>query len=342
MQGQAAPEYSGGVPTPPAPPGPSAPPGPPAAAGLTSSPLLVGVGLVVGVLAVSTSAILIRVADAPPVSVAFWRCAGGAAALAPFALRARQRSAPLDRVQRRQLVASGLFLAAHFAAFISSLSYTTVASAAVLVATVPLFVGAGAAIFLAEPASRKTWAGIALAMLGAAGIALADVTGLPTGDALLGDALAFAGAALVAGYLIIGRAARQRLPVSRYAADVYGVAAVVLLIAALASGSPLLGYSTATWVAIAGIIVGPQLLGHTVFNTLLGAVTPTVIAVVVIAEPVGSTILAYFLLSETPAAGFWLAAPLIVAGVWLSVLGTRGDQPAAIAGEPADVASPQP
>ena len=339
MQGQAAPEYSGGVPTPPAPPAPPA-----AAARLTSSPLLVGVGLVVGVLAVSTSAILIRVADAPPVSIAFWRCAGGSLALAPFALRARRRSGPLDGVQRRQLVASGLFLAAHFAAFISSLSYTTVASAAVLVATVPLFVGAGAAVFLAEPATPKTWAGIALAMVGAAGIALADVTGLPSGDALLGDLLAFAGAALVAGYLIIGRAARQRLPVSRYAADVYGVAAVVLLIAALATGAPLLGYSAGTWLAIAGMIVGPQLLGHTVFNTLLGAVPPTVIAVVVIAEPIGSTTLAFLLLSETPAAGFWLAAPLIVAGVWLSVLASRHppDQPAAVAAGPADVASPQP
>jgi drug/metabolite transporter (DMT)-like permease len=297
--------------------------------------------LVVGVLAVSTSAILIKVADAPPLAIAFWRCTGGSLALLPFAARASARSGPLDPLQRRQLLASGLFLAAHFAAFVSSLSYTTVASAAVLVATVPLFVGVGAAVFLSEPATRMTWAGIALAIAGAVGIALADLTGLASGDALFGDVLAFAAAALVAGYLIIGRAARQRLAVSRYAAGVYGVAAVALLIAAVATDSPLTGYSSATWLAIAGMVVGPQLLGHTVFNTLLGDVTPTVIAVVVIAEPVGATILAYLFLAETPAAGFWWAAPLIVAGVCLSVVGARPGEPV-VAADAVDVASPQP
>ena len=300
-------------------------------------PAMVAAGLVVGVLAVSASSILIRLADAPPLALAFWRCFLGAVALAPFAARARRRGGALDGGQRRQLIAAGLFLAAHFAAFITALSLTTVASAAVLVTTAPLFVGVGAAVFLREPPTRQTWLGIALAMVGAAGIAIADFDGFSGRDVLVGDALAFAGAAFVAGYLLIGRVQRKRLPVSRYAATVYGVAAVALLIASVATGSALWGYTGATWLAIAAIVVGPQLLGHTIFNSLLVSVPATVIAVVVLAEPVGSTILAMILLDEMPAPGFWLAAPLLAAGVWFSVAGSR---PAAAAA--ADVASPQP
>ena len=324
LQRQAAPEYSGGMSDDLPPPEQR-----------TISPLAVGTGLVVGVLAVSTASILIRVAEAPALSLAFWRCALGAVALAPFAARSRRSGPAITPPQRRQLIAAGLFLAAHFAAFISSLSFTTVASAAVLVTTAPLFVGLGAAVFLREPPSRTTWIGIVIAMAGALGIAAADLDGLAGGDALLGDALAFGGAALVAGYLIIGRSLRSVLPVSRYAASVYGVAAGTLLIAALASGAALWGYSGATWLAIAGLVLGPQLLGHTVFNSLLAVVAPTVIAVVVIAEPVGSTILAYLLLDEAPSPGFWFAAPLIVVGVWISVRGSR------VQAQP-DVASAQP
>ena len=318
VQRQAAPEYSGGRTR------SSAPATPPLA------PAVVVAGLVVGVLAVSTSSILIRLADAPPLAISFWRCGLGALALAPFAARARGAErggagggGALDRVQRRQIVAAGLFLAAHFAAFITSLSLTTVASAAVLVTAAPLFVGIGAAIFLDEPPTRRTWWGIALAIVGAAGIALADADGFSGRDVLIGDALAFAGAALVAGYLLIGRVARARLRVSRYAAGVYGVAAFALLVASLATGSELWGYTAGTWLAIVGLVIGPQLLGHTIFNTLLVSVPATVIAVVVIAEPVGSTILALLLLDEAPARGFWLAAPLLASGVWFSVAGSR-------------------
>lgn len=302
-----------------------APPGPAAAGGLPTA--AVAAGLVVGVLAVSTSSILVRVAEAPSLALSFWRCALGAAALAPFAVRARRRAAPLDRQQRVQLLGSGVFLAVHFALFISALSFTTVASAVVLVNASPLFVGIGAAVFLAEPPSRRTWAGIALAMLGAVGIGAGDLASgagdALGGRALLGDGLAVGGAAAVAGYLLIGRAARKRLPLSMYAAVVYGVAAVVLLVTCLVAGAPLGGYDTTTWLAIAGLVVGPQLLGHTVFNGLLSRVGASVVAVAALAEPLAATVLAWLLLDELPAAAFWAAAPFVLAGVWLAVRGAR-------------------
>lgn len=292
---------------------------PPLAAGAVAG------GLAVGVLAVSTAAILIRVADAPALSLAFYRCAGGALALAPFALRSLRRSS--EALPYRLLVTSGGLLALHFALWISSLSYTTVASAAVLVTMSVLFVAAGAAVFLAEPAGRRTWVGICLAMAGAVGVTLADVSGPAFGvHSLLGNSLALGGAVMVAGYFLIGRLARRRLPVTVYASAVYGVAAVVLLGACLAAGTPLAGYPAATWLAIAGLVVGPQLLGHTVFNALLANVSATVVAVVVLAEPVGATVLAWLVLGELPAPGFWVAAPVIGVGVYLAA--TRG-RPAA-------------
>lgn len=293
---------------------------------------VVAAGLAVGVVAVSTAAILIRVADAPALALAFYRCAGGAVALAPFAVRSRRRAGGTRPLPGRLLAASGVFLALHFALWITSLSYTTVASAVVLVTMGSLFVAAGATVFLSEPASRRTWLGMAVAIAGAIGVTIADVGGVALGGrALLGNALAFAGAVMVAGYFLIGRSVRPRVPVAVYGAAVYGVAALTLLGACLVSGTSLAGYTPATWLAIAGLVVGPQLLGHTVFNTLLSTVSATVVAGVVLAEPVGATALAWLLLGELPARGFWFAAPLILAGVYLAA--TRG-RPAATGTSP--------
>lgn len=285
---------------------------------------MVAAGLALGVTAVSTAAILIRVADAPSLSLAFYRCAGGAAALTPFAVRARRRTPPSERLPHRLLIASGLLLALHFGLWISSLSFTTVASSVVLVTTSALFVAIGARLFLSEPASRRSWLGAALAMAGAAGVTIADLGGpAVAGRALLGNAMALGGAITVAGYFLIGRIVRRRLQVAVYAACVYGVAAVALLVACLATGAPLGGYTAATWLAIVGLVLGPQLMGHTVFNALLSNVSATVVAVVVVAEPVGATLLAWLLLAEVPAPAFWLAAPLTLAGVYLAVTRSR-------------------
>lgn len=284
---------------------------------------LIWVGLIVGVLAVSTSSILIRVAEAEELALAFWRCAAGAVALAPFALNQRR---PLGRSYTRSYLGAGVLLALHFAAFITSLSYTTVASAAVLVTMSPLFVGAGAAIFLRESPARTTWIGIGIAVVGAVGIALADLAGGGGGrEAVIGDALAFAGAATVSGYLLLGRDARREVPAMVWAAGVYGVAAVLLGVWCLVARVPLYGYEQATWLAIAALVAGPQLLGHTVFNTLLGSVSATVVAVVVLAEPIGSGILAAWLLDELPAPAFWFGAPLVILGVYLAAMGERGN-----------------
>jgi drug/metabolite transporter (DMT)-like permease len=274
--------------------------------------------MAVGIAAISFSPILVRVAALPALALAFWRCAAGAALLAPFVRRAR-----LGRGEAARLLAAGAFLAVHFGLWNASLALTSVAASTTLVSCSPLFVGLGGRL-LGEPPSRRAWLGIALAVAGAAVIGLGDAARIDVGSrALLGDALAFAGSAAMAGYLLLGRAARRRLPVATYAASVYGVAAAVLLPACLLTGSVLGGYRAGSWLALAAVVAGPQLLGHTVFNGLLARVSATVVAVAILAEPVGATVLAFLLLHELPAAAFFLGAPLVLAGVWLAVTGER-------------------
>jgi drug/metabolite transporter (DMT)-like permease len=283
--------------------------------------------MVVGVVAISTSPILIRLAAVPALALAFLRCLAGAAVLAPFARRGR--AGGLARGDLALLGTAGVFLAAHFALWNASLALTSVGAATTLVSCTPLFVGIGAR-FLGEAPGRRTWAGIALATVGAVVIGVSDALAGPVAGAqatgasgLLGDVLAFAGAAAVAVYLLIGRVMRQRLPVSTYAASVYGTAAAVLLPACLLTGSSLGGYAAGSWLAVAGVVIGPQLLGHTVFNSLLTSVSATVVSVVLLIEPVGATALAWLLFHELPAAGFWVGAPLVLAGSWLAIIGEQ-------------------
>jgi drug/metabolite transporter (DMT)-like permease len=303
--------------------GPGNPRGVPRSMGALSAPPAnrVLLWMSIGLLAISTSPILIRVAALPALAMAFWRCLAGAAVLAPFA--SRSRVAGLDRADLVRLAASGVFLAVHFALWNASLALTTVAAATTLVSSAPLFVGLGS-ILLGEPPTARAWAGIVLATVGAVVIGAGDAAGLGGGArALLGDVLAFGGALAMAAYLLLGRVARRRLPVSTYAASVYGVAAAVLLPACLLTGADLGGYEATSWLALAGVVVGPQLLGHTVFNGLLASVSASLVAVVMLLEPAVATVLAWWLFGELPGPSLWAGAPMVLAGVWLATTGSR-------------------
>lgn len=313
-----------------------------------------GGALLLGVLAVSSSAILSRVAmgdapeiataaagTAPALAVAFWRCCLGALALAPLAWRAHRRQpVRLSRIRRRQLVGSGLALGLHFGLFQASLALTTVASATTLATMSPIFVALGGWWFLRERTDRRTALGMLVTVVGALVIGAGDLTAADLGvRALVGDGLAFASAIAVSGYLLAGRAARRDVPATVYSCIVYAVAAALLLVGCLAVGAPLVGYDVGTWLAIAGIVLGPQLLGHSVFNALLEHVPATVISTVVLSEPIGAGLLAWLLLAELPATAFVVGAPLVLGGVAVATLSARTG-PAAAADAPVATTSP--
>jgi drug/metabolite transporter (DMT)-like permease len=292
-------------------------------------------GLAVGIVAVSTSAILARFAmgeqpgvltaeagAAPALAVAFWRTFGGALALAPFAWRTgRRHPGAVTARHHRVLAGSGVALGLHFALFQGALALTTVASATTLATMSPVFVALGAWWLLGEPTARRTWLGMALTVAGAAVIGIADARGADHAPAaLLGDLMALGSAVAVTGYLLAGRAVRREVGAMPYSAIVYAWASAGLLVACLVTGTALTGFDPLTWLLLAGIVVGPQLLGHTVFNTLLSTVSATVVSIAVLSEPVGAGLLAWLLLDELPVLGFFAGAPLVVIGVALAVL----------------------
>jgi len=274
-----------------------------------------------GVLTVSTASILIRYAQAegmPSSAIAAWRLALASLVLTPFAIgRARRELAGVGRRWLLLALVSGVALAAHFASWISSLAYTSVASSAALVSTHPLWIAAGAYLLFSERLSALGAAGVALTLAGAALILLSDESAGTGAAPFAGNALALVGAFTVSAYMLVGRALRGGPSVMTYVWVVYCIAAVVLVLAAAASGTAFAGYSTLAYLAVLALALGPQLLGHTALNWSLRHLSATLVAVAVVGEPLGAALLAWLLFGETFAtlqlAGFVLTLAGIVA-----------------------------
>lgn len=210
---------------------------------------------------------------------------------------------------------SGLFLAAHFAAWFFSLTLTSIASSTVLVSTHPFLVLLFAYLMWGERPGRSALIGVFVAVVGAVLIGWGDF-GLDA-RALWGDLLAFLGAVAVTGYLLIGRHVRQRLGAMQYSAIAYGSASVALLLGALAMGNPLTGFPDTTWVVFLALAVFPTIFGHTLFNWALKFVPPSVVSVSILGEPVGATILAWLIWQTGPGPISLTGGALLLLGIGL-------------------------
>jgi drug/metabolite transporter (DMT)-like permease len=277
--------------------------------------------LAIGILAVSSSAILITFARAqgvPAVAIAAWRLTLASLLLAPIILtRGPAEWRQLSRLDLALAVLSGIFLAFHFAFWISSLDYTSVMSSIVLVNTNPFFVGLASVFLFQESLRRWTVVGILIAAVGGALVGLTDM-GQGSSQSLQGDALALAGAVAVSGYLLIGRRLRRQLSLFAYIGLVYSTAAVVLLALAALMGTPLLNYSPLGYLLIILLAVGPQLIGHSSYNWALKYVSATFVTVAILAEPIGATLLAIPLLDQIPPPIKIVGGALILAGIYLA------------------------
>jgi len=276
--------------------------------------------LAAGVLVISTASILIRWLQAdgvPSLSIAAWRLGLAALLLAPLVLiRHRAELARLAPRDWLLAAAAGAFLAAHFATWIRSLEYTSVASSVALVTTNPMWIGIASWVVFRERLSAVMLFAIALAIAGSAVIFLADGgRGGPQGSApALGNALAIVGSLAICGYLLIGRGLRRSIALVPYVGVVYAAAAVCLVVVALAAGAPLGGFARASWLMLLALAIGPQLLGHSSFNWALKYLSATLIALAILGEPIGSTILAWGLLGEQ-------VGPVQIAGMALLLVG---------------------
>jgi drug/metabolite transporter (DMT)-like permease len=251
--------------------------------------------LPIGIIAVSTASIFIKLCDAPVLIIATYRMTLASLMLLPFASYRRVWKG-WSKDEIGWLILSGILLAFHFALWIASLKYTSIASSVVLVTTNPIFVGIGAWLFLKERIGLNLVLGIILSVLGSGLISYGDMT--LSKEALMGDGLALLGAIAASGYLLIGRKMRKGQDLLSYIFPVYLASAMVLVIFSLVFQKSFSGYSSSTYLFLFLLALIPQLIGHTTFNWALKYLPVSMVAIAVLGEPVGSTILAYLILGE--------------------------------------------
>ena len=278
--------------------------------------------LALGIAAVSCGSLFVRFAqaDAPSLAVAAFRLLLATLILLPLAwLRHRSLLRRLVVSDWGWLLGSGLCLAVHFATWITSLEYTSVASSVALVSTSPLWVALIAWLAWREPLTPRLGAGLALSLAGSVLISLAEARAAISARPLLGNVLALTGALAVSGYWLIGRRLRRRLPLVPYVTVVYGTAALLLLAAALLLRQRLGGFAPATYGWLLLLALLPQLLGHSSFNWALGQLPASYVAIATLGEPIGAAILAYAFLGEIPTRLKLLAAAMVLAGIYLAL-----------------------
>ena len=274
---------------------------------------LVWPALVAAVLGISAGGVLARLAgDADPVVMAIWRVGLCGVVLAPglIRLRASRRDLALCAV-------AGLALAGHFWTWFASLDHISVMRSVVLVTLAPIWVGLAERFLFEKPPGQRFWVGIAVALVAVLGMSWGGF-----GDgSLLGDGLALVGGMLSSTYFLIGRSVRQRIAFVPYGALVCLFAAAWLLPVALLRDLPLVGWTLGTWLALAGLALGPQLVGHVGFNFAVRYVPATTIAALLLLEPIGAAILAFFVLGEQPPLADIAWSAVLLVGVGVATVG---------------------
>lgn len=295
------------------------------------SPTLV---LLAGILAASTASIFIRYAqsEAPSLSIAASRLTIAVLLLTPFMLiQYRNELQQLKWNQIRIMLLTGLFLALHFGSWITSLEYTSIASSVVLVTTTPLWVALISSLFLKEKLTKPLLIGLITAMAGGFLVGIAENCGFRegqfactiTGDAfqsraMFGNGLALFGAFMMALYLVVGRKTRLSMSTWVYVYVVYGFAALFLILICIVTAQPLFGFSSSFYLWVFLLALFPQLIGHTSYNWALGFLPTTFVSIALLGEPIGTIILSFILLKESPTLLEGVGGIFLLTGIYLA------------------------
>lgn len=287
----------------------------------------------VSVAIVSTAAIMIRTAQheaVPSLAIAFWRLAIAGSLLACWVgsnagLRSEARQ--LAKQTWFLMIASGFFLALHFASWISSLAFTSVASSTALVTTNPIWIALISWLLFKERVGGWLAIGIAAAMSGSFCIFMSDAMTAGASHAqpnpLLGNVLALIGSLTVCGYLLIGRRLAGTISIWLYVGLVFVFAALFLGLFSMIAGAKLVGFTDLAWLCLAGLALGPQLLGHSGINWSLKHLTPAMVALAILAEPIGSALLAWWLFGEQFAWLQLVGFAMLLMGIFLALKAQR-------------------
>ena len=253
-----------------------------------------------GVFALSTSAIFVKLANAPSGVIAFYRLFLAAVALLPFLLFRAEARAEVRRLKGAQwgkIIAAGLFLALHYVMWFESLRFTSIASSTVLVSLQPLFSIALERVFLGSKLKATAIVGCAIALAGCVIIGAGDFQA--SGMSLVGDVIAFLAAGVIALYFFIGQKVRQETSAVTYSVLSYLASSVALAVYIGIQGNSFAGYTTVTWLAFLGLALVSTIGGQFIFNLLLKKLPASAVTMSILAEPVGTCILAYLFLHES-------------------------------------------
>ena len=277
------------------------------------------VAILIGVIAVSTSAILVKLADADSGVIAFYRMLFSVLIMAPsFLIHYKNEVLNIQKRDWAFSIIAGIFLAFHFILWFESLRYTSVASSTVLVTLQPLFAIAGTYFFFKEPIVFKTIFSGMMAIAGSVLISWGDFK--IGGMAFYGDMLALIACALVTGYMLFGQDVRKRVSLTTYTIIVYSTSTVTLFFYILFKGESFGPYPTMDWVWFLLLAIVPNLLGHNLFNWAIKWVSANVISIAILFEPVGASILAYFIFNEQLVVTQVIGGIVVIVGITLFVI----------------------
>ncbi|MBP1950655.1 DMT family transporter [Virgibacillus litoralis] len=280
------------------------------------------IAVVIGVIAVSTSAILVKLANqAPAAIIANYRLLFAVIIMAPYVLFKHRNEFSL--IQKKDWILSalaGIFLAFHFILWFESLNYTSVASSVVLVTLQPIFAFLGTYFFFKERFSPGAVISMIIALLGSVIISWGDFQ--ISGVALFGDILALLGAITVTAYFLMGQQVRKRLSLMTYTFVVYGISSATLILYNIAVQNPFFGYPANHWLVFIALAIIPTFFGHTLFNWALKWLSTSTISMGIVFEPIGASILAYFILGEKLTWSQWLGGTIVLFGLFLFIMST--------------------
>lgn len=280
------------------------------------------IAVVIGVIAVSTSAIFVKLANGAPAGmIAFYRLFFAVLFMLPtilFKYRAEIRS--ISKRDWLLLTLSGVFLALHFILWFESLNYTSVASSVVLVTLQPIFAFVGTYFFFGERFSVAAIISMVITLIGSFIISWGDfqISGL----ALLGDMLALLGAVTVTGYFLLGQQLRRSLSLMTYSFIVYGISSFTLLLYNVILQNNFIGFPADHWIWFLALAIFPTFLGHSLFNWALRWMSTSTISMAIVFEPIGATILAYYILGEVVTPFQWLGGTIVIFGLFLFIMST--------------------
>ncbi|TDL30344.1 DMT family transporter [Jeotgalibacillus sp. S-D1] len=274
--------------------------------------------IVLGVLTVSLSAIFVKLSHAETGVIAFYRMFFSSLIMAPVFFFYRRETFSLSRRDWLYTIIAGIFLAFHFILWFESLQYTSVASSTVLVTLQPLFAFVGAYFFFGERFTAKAITGAVIAIAGSVLISWGDFK--VSGVAFWGDVLALVACAFVTAYLLFGQNVRKRLSIVTYTFILYTISALILFFYVIIKGESFGPYPSEEWIYFILLAILPTLLGHSLFNWSLKWISTTFISMAILFEPVGATILAYFILDEKVRVTQAVGGSIVLLGLALFIL----------------------